>query len=350
MTQKIDISIPTNKGVRHYSFTKAGMLSLLTLCLCLLGSSAYGAYAIYQNIHKSHLVASLQERLVLAKEKTQELSTLYAQKTETTHHLEEVLDEKRTQLSYLTRRVHDVEKVLGLTDNQQDYWEEDLEDRVNEASLNSAVKKTMLRFIPNGLPLKYKRISSIYGARVHPVSGKRKAHYGIDLTCKMGEPIYAVADGVVETVRPSNRGYGNYLTVRHTFGFMTSFAHLESFTAKRGQFIKKGEQIATCGNTGISTGPHLHYEVLFLGQRIDPKHSMDWSIDNFASIFELENKINWESLLQQMDTVVRLQAQLIQPVSPEHSSGHTVAEHTEGNPSTSKHLDEMNHNESIILH
>ncbi|MCA7113251.1 M23 family metallopeptidase, partial [Staphylococcus aureus] len=83
--------------------------------------------------------------------------------------------------------------------------------------------------------------------------------------------ILAPADGVVETVRPGNKGYGNYLTLRHSFGFSSSFAHLNKFNVKSGQFVSKGDVIAQCGNSGNSTGPHLHYEVRFLGRTLNPQ-------------------------------------------------------------------------------
>jgi murein DD-endopeptidase MepM/ murein hydrolase activator NlpD len=130
------------------------------------------------------------------------------------------------------------------------------------------------------------------------------------LTCKVGEQILAPADGVIETVRPSKQGYGNYMTVRHAFGFMSSYAHLHRFKAKSGQFVSKGDVIATCGNSGNSTGPHLHYEVRFLGRTLNPQYLMDWSPENFDYVFEKEKKVQWGPLVELIDSVVRLQVNL----------------------------------------
>ena len=168
----------------------------------------------------------------------------------------------------------------------------------------------LFRLIPNDSPVTYQRISSSYGSRINPISGKRHVHTGIDLTCKRGEEILAPADGVVETVRPSNRGYGNYVTIRHSFGFMSSFAHLQRFKVKSGQFVSKGDIIAQCGNSGNSTGPHLHYEVRFLGRALNPQYLMEWTPENFNDVFEKEKKVKWGPLVQLIDNVVRLQVNL----------------------------------------
>ncbi|MEF1164452.1 M23 family metallopeptidase, partial [Vibrio parahaemolyticus] len=135
-------------------------------------------------------------------------------------------------------------------------------------------------------------------------------HTGIDLTCKRGEEILAPADGVVETVRPGNKGYGNYLTLRHSFGFSSSFAHLNKFNVKSGQFVSKGDVIAQCGNSGNSTGPHLHYEVRFLGRTLNPQSLMEWTPENFNYVFEKEKMVKWGPLVQLIDNVVRLQINL----------------------------------------
>ena len=168
----------------------------------------------------------------------------------------------------------------------------------------------MFRLIPNDSPMAYQRISSSYGRRTNPITGKRHNHTGIDLTCKRGEDILAPADGVIETVRPSKKGFGNFLTMRHSFGFMSSYAHLQKFKVRSGQFVSKGDVIASCGNSGNSTGPHLHYEVRFLGRSLNPQYLMDWTPENFNYVFEKEKKVKWGPLVQLIDNVVRLQINL----------------------------------------
>ncbi|MDF4305285.1 M23 family metallopeptidase, partial [Vibrio parahaemolyticus] len=212
----------------------------------------------------------------------------------------------------LGKRVFDVESVLGLADEELSIDENNLalEERIDAAAIDSAVRATMFRLIPNDSPVTYQRISSSYGSRINPISGRRHVHTGIDLTCKRGEEILAPADGVVETVRPGNKGYGNYLTLRHSFGFSSSFAHLNKFNVKSGQFVSKGDVIAQCGNSGNSTGPHLHYEVRFLGRTLNPQSLMEWTPENFNYVFEKEKMVKWGPLVQLIDNVVRLQINL----------------------------------------
>lgn len=249
----------------------------------------------------------LIETLIVEKEQTE---FLYAEQVETNHSLSQTLTDKEGTIQLLGKRVFDVESVLGLADEELLTDDVSLEDRIDAAAVDSAVRATMFRLIPNDSPMAYQRISSSYGSRTNPISGKRHVHTGIDLTCKRGEDIVAPADGVIETVRPSKKGFGNFITMRHSFGFMSSYAHLQKFKVRSGQFVSKGDVIASCGNSGNSTGPHLHYEVRFLGRSLNPQYLMDWTPENFNYVFEKEKKVKWGPLVQLIDNVVRLQINL----------------------------------------
>ena len=125
------------------------------------------------------------------------------------------------------------------------------------------------RFL-NIRPVNAKKISSRFGSRFHPVLGRIGFHYGVDYAAKSGTPVYAAGDGVVTYV--GGRGtYGNYVQIRHDHTYSTAYAHLNGFAKiKKGQRIKKGTLIGYVGSTGISTGPHLHFEVHKKGQKVDP--------------------------------------------------------------------------------
>jgi murein DD-endopeptidase MepM/ murein hydrolase activator NlpD len=226
-----------------------------------------------------------------------------------THSLSQELEDKNNMINILGRRVYDVESALGLADPFANE-ESSLENRLDAAAVDSAVRATLFRMIPNDTPIDYQRISSSYGRRTNPITGKRHTHTGIDLTCDRGDPIYAPADAVVETVRPSSKGFGNFLTLRHSFGFMSSYAHLSKFKVRSGQFVSKGDLIATCGNSGNSTGPHLHYEVRFLGRPLNPRYTMEWTPENFNYLFEKEKTVKWAPLVDLIDNTVRLQINL----------------------------------------
>jgi murein DD-endopeptidase MepM/ murein hydrolase activator NlpD len=119
-------------------------------------------------------------------------------------------------------------------------------------------------------PLKYTRISSGFGMRFHPILHVWKMHDGIDFVNRVGTPIHSVADGKV-VYKGWIRGYGNAVEVKHRNGYMTLYAHLRAFSHIRvGQWIKQGKVIGYLGNTGRSTGPHLHFGVMYHGRWINP--------------------------------------------------------------------------------
>lgn len=115
----------------------------------------------------------------------------------------------------------------------------------------------------------YGRISDPYGWRKHPITGKRTFHYGLDFANKSGSPIYATADGTVKSVK-RDKYLGKYLTLSHSFGYQTKFGHLKKALVKQGESVKRGQIIALMGNTGRSTGSHLHYEVLRYSKHRNP--------------------------------------------------------------------------------
>lgn len=115
------------------------------------------------------------------------------------------------------------------------------------------------------------RISSKFGNRKHPIRSKIVFHKGVDYATKFGSPIYAAAEGIIEYIG-NNGGYGKYIKVKHKDGYSTCYAHISRFSGdvKLGSKVKQGQVIAYVGSTGIATGPHLHYEVIYNGKHIDP--------------------------------------------------------------------------------
>ena len=114
------------------------------------------------------------------------------------------------------------------------------------------------------------RTASGWGYRIHPIYKIRKFHYGIDFTAPLGTEIYATGDGVVKVVESSRRGYGNKVVIDHGFGYKTLYGHMNEFNVKQGQKVKRGDVIGFVGNTGLSTAPHLHYEVFHNNQNVNP--------------------------------------------------------------------------------
>ncbi|MFJ3368241.1 M23 family metallopeptidase [Pseudomonas sp. NPDC086251] len=158
----------------------------------------------------------------------------------------------------------------------------------------------MLNLIPNGSPLKKAtRISSYFGKRMHPILHRLRTHRGIDFGTKTGTPVYATASGVVGEAKKNSRGYGQQIVVQHGLGFSSRYAHLSHLSVKSGDHVAKGALLGQSGNSGRSTGPHLHYEVLYWGKNLDPLNFVRWSNANFIAIFTEEKGVPWASLKKQ---------------------------------------------------
>ncbi|MCF7920736.1 MAG: M23 family metallopeptidase [Candidatus Cloacimonetes bacterium] len=113
------------------------------------------------------------------------------------------------------------------------------------------------------------RLSSGFGNRTHPITGKRDFHSGIDLSNKTGTPIYATADGVISSVG-WKRKLGKFVKIKHNFGFNTVYGHMNKYNVKKGDKVHKGEIIGEMGSTGETTGSHLHYEVIRYNRHRNP--------------------------------------------------------------------------------
>ena len=130
----------------------------------------------------------------------------------------------------------------------------------------SVLKETLPSLYPVDVPYS----SSSYGWRMDPILGKRAFHEGIDFSASHSEPIYATAGGIVEKAGRSG-AYGNLITINHGGGLQTRYAHISKILVKRGDIVKKEDLIGYVGNTGRSTGPHLHYEIRLNKHSLDPK-------------------------------------------------------------------------------
>ena len=112
-----------------------------------------------------------------------------------------------------------------------------------------------------------------FGMRArHPIYKTRKMHKGVDMSCKRGVPVYATGDAVVQMTDQGRRrrGYGRQVLLNHDFGYQTRYAHLNKIFVKKGDRVTRGQIIGEVGSTGGSTGPHLHYEVIYMGRHVNP--------------------------------------------------------------------------------
>jgi murein DD-endopeptidase MepM/ murein hydrolase activator NlpD len=126
-----------------------------------------------------------------------------------------------------------------------------------------------LHRIPSIIPIHEGRLTDNFGYRRDPFTKRMAFHHGADFSAPRGTPVFATADGVVKRVYKAP-GYGNMVELDHGLGYTTVFGHLKKATVRRGEHVKRGEQVGEVGNTGRSTAPHLHYEVRIEGTAVDP--------------------------------------------------------------------------------
>jgi len=137
------------------------------------------------------------------------------------------------------------------------------------------------------------RTSSGFGMRMHPIYRVRKMHYGMDFVAKTGTPIYATANGEISVASKSFYGYGKYIKINHNINYNTAYGHLNEIKVKKGQQVKRGDIIGTVGSTGLSTGPHLHYEVIFKNRHVDPinYYFHDLTAKQYEEMIRISNSI-----------------------------------------------------------
>lgn len=133
----------------------------------------------------------------------------------------------------------------------------------------AVAKKAELRRMPAIRPCGGRFLSG-FGYRSNPFHGGSEFHQGIDFAAPIGTPVYATGDGVVVTAGMDDGGYGNQIEINHGSGYVTKYAHLSAYRIAKGDSVQRGQLIGLIGNTGYSTGPHLHYEVIRNGTKINP--------------------------------------------------------------------------------
>ena len=172
-------------------------------------------------------------------------------------------------------------------------------DEVVELAKN---KEEMLLAMPAIQPVSNKELkwlTSGFGWRVDPVYRNRRMHTGVDYSVSIGTPVYSTGDGKVVKVETKYSGYGKQIEIDHGFGFKTKYAHLNGFNVKKGQRVKRGELIGYSGNSGKSTGPHLHYEVMVNNVKTNPIYYMskDFTSEEYEEILRIASIENraWDS-------------------------------------------------------
>jgi murein DD-endopeptidase MepM/ murein hydrolase activator NlpD len=193
--------------------------------------------------------------------------------------------ENSRMISSTMRRIDQLARQL--TVQSQSY------DEVFEMARN---KSDMLAAIPAIIPIARgtERLVSGFGMRIHPIYKTLRMHEGVDFTAPTGTPIVATGNGVVRTAVRSNHGYGIMVVIDHGYGYETLYAHMSALKVRPGQQVTRGEVIGLVGNTGTSTAPHLHYEVIRNGRKVNPVPYFynDLSPEEFEHIIEVASRVN----------------------------------------------------------
>lgn len=289
--------------IKHFKFK----LFTILVALSLLFASAFIIFYYFFGIGTSPdlTIASLKNENKELKSEIKRITEAYKDILSDYENISTLNEELRITANL--QPISDEEKLLGIG-GSSDYLSSNL--NIRDADIRDLLKsvdfmmkafefeKTQTNAIAKQLNLNkelHKRIPAIkptvgnysvdgFGMRIHPILGVKKFHYGIDINCDTGTPVRTPGDGMVSIVERRS-GFGLVVEVEHGFGYKTVYAHLTSAEVKVGDFVKRGQLIAKSGNSGLSSGPHLHYEVHHDGIALDPTN---FFFDDL-SFFDLKN-------------------------------------------------------------
>ena len=298
MKNKFTVTISDVHGSKHFLLHQLIKKFLLYFTLFVALVILVGSFVILFLMKEVSTLEVKRTKVV------NERNILLAQNEE----LQSKISEKAQEYENIRDKISNMEEMIGLKVNE----EENIEERLEEIDLTIIQQKTFFDNIPSGDVMAYSEISSPFGWRENSILKRKEFHTGIDLRAPVGTPILAPADGVVKFIQYNqNSGYGNVISLSHNFGFESYYAHLQNkAVVKEGQFVKKGDLIAYSGHSGMSTGPHLHYEIKFIGRILDPQPFLRWRGSNFAEIFKKEKRVTWESLIKLINAQYPLPKQL----------------------------------------
>jgi len=261
------------------------------------------------NIKLTTQEKELKEKIKEEKEKLNSMNEMFISMNNKLHEIEEAIgigpDINASFFDRVDENVKKIEESKVEHAKRLQALKEETQKKIESAKISAIQKAFLINGIPNGKPLRYRRVSSQFGYRIHPVTKVKDFHAGLDLSAKSGTPIYAPANGVVEYAH--NKGaYGKFLLIAHSYGFKTAYGHLSRYAVKSGQYVTKGQLIGYVGSTGRSTGPHLHYEIRYLNKWVDPNIFIHWNTDNIDQIVNKVQKVRWSGIFDQIQNSIDL--------------------------------------------
>ena len=282
----------------------AGFVFALLICYASWITAQYRSLRISQQeqgeVPTNHLHGDVADRQINQDDLLQEIADLHIeilQQQDWASEKDRLLQQKDLLLAKAetTSLLRDIS--LDLRSNKH----REALDSLENAKQTLRERSLVLSQVPSGLPFAEDTdhwLSSSYGRRQHPVYKRWHFHKGADFGLRIGTPIQATADGIVSFVG-NNGGYGKTVVINHRYGFKSYYGHLSKILVKHGQIVTKAQEIALSGNTGVSTGAHLHYEIRHLGKAIDPRNFYRWQIDSYQDFFAKQKNepLNWEALI-----------------------------------------------------
>ncbi len=296
MRDNLYITVTDVKGSKHYTVNQVVKKYLLYLVA--------GGVGVFLILGISVLVLG---------DKAREYNSLQKENEKLLSQMETIegrIASKEMELDNLSEKLQAVESIIGSDAASGS----DIDERLDIALLTAAEREHLLNIIPSGNPITpFTIYTSKFGSRIHPVLKTRLNHWGLDFRAPVGTQIIAPADGVVKYAGRHGT-FGKLTIISHAFGFETYYAHQSKIDVRVGDVVSKGDKIGKTGNTGRSTGPHLHYEIHYLGKKLDPINFAKWNLENYNTLFEKEKNIKWQSLvglIRKQYRTFQLQGQLL---------------------------------------
>lgn len=300
MRQHYRISISDYRGARHYTLSQVMWRAALGGA-GVVGMVFLGSLLVIQFL--SGRIDGLNQDLAEVRDQNTQVERRNQELLAQQQDLNEQVDRRARELIALSDELQQLETIIGVRPPSA----LPVAERISVASHTALERRLLLSSVPSGYPLAETRITSSFGMRDHPVTEGTRLHGGVDMRAARGTPVLATADGVVEWAGPNpGSGLGTMIKLVHNYGFTTLYAHLDDVDVRVGQYVREGEPIGKTGNTGLSSAPHLHYEVRYLGRRLDPRPFMDWSLERYDLVFEEEERVQWESLAETVRSKVRV--------------------------------------------
>ncbi len=310
MDNHFTITIHDDNGVKQFNVHHFVKKALLYASVFILSMIFIAVGTILYLNHSVEVIELKRDGVLKAYQDIKETNLALQKNMQVTNNS---LDKKKKELHELSDSLSEIEVLIGLKPMAQS----SIEERVSATKIDSQHRAVLMQLIPNGSPIEYHGITSRYGYRTHPTLNKREFHRGSDMKAAMNTAVYAPADAIVEwSGYHKKSGFGRLVILEHAYGFKTYYGHLNKTVVKSGAFVKKGTLIAYTGNTGISNGPHLHYEIRFIHRNVNPFYFIKWTQKNYDEIFKKENKIPWQSLIMATGHL-RIQATQIQQLLPQ---------------------------------